>query len=159
MTSLALIISLYDIFAFRIMLEPTCLSDYQMSRTKCCFLACFEDTVITTDYGLDCFYITSLRTKGTIAICSKISADKYLKGIMGVTTDPEGNILVAIGASDKHPDQSSSIELFSLNGVHRRTFSLSCSRPVGIFYANREFYIVDLSKKSVELFSLKDNTF
>ena len=77
---------------------------------------------------------------------------------MGVTHDPEGNILVAIGASEKDPGLESSIELFSSNGVHRRTFNLELPRPVGILLVGRDFYVADVANRAVELFTLKENS-
>jgi hypothetical protein len=133
------------------------MSDYQLFHTKCCFLVCYQDLVYTTDFGLGCFYSTCLRTKTTKSVYAK-TTDKYLYGIMGATVDPVGNILVSVGPCDKFQEATSCIEVFSNNGIYRRRLDIDSPRPVGIVLDGRNFYLADVTLKTVEVFALKQKS-
>jgi hypothetical protein len=129
----------------RILIEPTALSHHHLSKTRCRFIACDNHTIITTDMGLNCFYITNLKENSTEVISDKVSQSgkDNLRQATGAFVDPAGNMVIA---AFPLADQNDIPDLL-LNGAEILDTSIPVKKTKN---ANQE---LDFARGQLQIFS------
>merc|ERR1719510_147681 len=170
----------------KILLEPTTLSPHHIITTKCRFIACKDNRVITTDMGLNCYYITNLRDNKTEVHPSQ-NGNIILREATGVFIDPAGNVIVAacplvenaetFPAEDleilntsrpitktKHVNQKfdfsrGKLQLFSPNGTFIGSLAnIDIERPAAVLFDGKNLYVADVGSKAVEEYIITESS-
>lgn len=170
----------------KILLEPTTLSQHHIVNTKCRFIACKDNRVITTDMGLNCYYITNLQDNKTEVHPSR-NGNNILREPTGVFIDPAGNVVVAASplvenaeslvtedleilntsmpiSKTKHANQKfdfsrGKLQLFSPNGTFICSLAnIDIERPAGVIFDGKNLYVADVGAKVVENFIIAESS-
>ena len=155
----------------KVLLGPTGLSHRHLLQTKGRFLCYNYDRIITTDMGLVCYYITDLNKNTTEAVYSNtnpagLNSNNRLKEATGVFIDPAGNVIVAacpenddFGDKEEMDINSGKLQLFSPNGVFNSSLAnVEVGRPAGVCLDGRNLYVVDVSTKVVEIYTIMESS-
>ena len=146
----------------KIFLEPTATTDYYINTTKCRFLTCNDGHVITTDMGLGCYYVTSIKAGTTEAHSHTVKSatggsTNLLKDATGVFVDPAGNVIIATCSGKEDDEPKGSFEVFTANGIYVKSIKgIKTQRPVGVLVEGKTLYVVDIRRRAVELYNLSE---